>query len=86
MYPTYRAVAAFQGEKSAEITFTWAWEAEKTHLDLYQKAKQSVDNGKDPVLGSIHICEVCGYTVEGAVPEICPICNAKKERFRAFEK
>ena len=70
MYPAYKATANFQGEKAAELTFTWAWEAEKTHLDL----------------GPIHVCEVCGYTVEGQAPERCPICNATKDRFKTFDK
>jgi rubrerythrin len=84
MYPAYKATAAFQGEKAAEISFTWAWEAEKTHASLYQKAKQSVDCGKDPALSPIQICTVCGYTVEGLIPDKCPICNAKKELFKTF--
>ena len=86
MYPAYKATANFQGEKAAELTFTWAWEAEKTHLDLYKKAKVSVDEGKDMALGPIHVCEVCGYTVEGQAPERCPICNATKDRFKTFDK
>ena len=84
MYPSYKAVAAFQGEKAAEITFTWAWEAEKMHLSLYQKAKQSVNNGKDLALGPIQICTVCGYTSEGLIPDKCPICNAKNDKFKTF--
>jgi rubrerythrin len=84
MYPAYKAVAAFQQEKSAELSFTWALEAEKIHATLYQKAKESVDQGKDISLKPVHICSVCGYTVEGEAPERCPICNAKKDAFRAF--
>jgi rubrerythrin len=84
MYPVYKVVAAFQGEKAAEISFTWAWEAEKIHASLYQKAKQSVDSGKDPTLGPIQICTVCGYTTEGPIPDKCPLCNAKKELFKTF--
>lgn len=47
MYPAYIAVANLQGEKAAENSFHWALEAEKTHLNLYNKAKQAVDKGKD---------------------------------------
>lgn len=84
MYPAYKAVAEFQGEKGPEISFTWALEAEKIHAGLYQKAKQAVDGGEDVDLGPIRICEVCGYTVEGDAPERCPICKALKERFKSF--
>jgi rubrerythrin len=84
MYPAYKAVAAFQQEKSAEISFTWALEAEKIHVTLYKKAKETVDQGKDLSLGPVHVCTICGYTVEGEAPEICPICKAKKDAFRTF--
>jgi rubrerythrin len=85
MYPVYKAVAQFQGEKGAEVSFTWALEAEKIHANLYQKAKQTVDQGKDVNFGPIQICSVCGYTVEGDAPDICPICKTPREKFRAFE-
>jgi rubrerythrin len=84
MYPTYKAVAQFQGEKAAETTFTWALEAEKTHVSLYKKAKQAADKEKDVVLGPVQICSICGYTVEGDAPDKCPICSATKEKFKAF--
>jgi rubrerythrin len=84
MYPAYKAVAQFQGEKGAEVSFNWALEAEKIHANLYQKVKQAVDQGKDVNLGPIQICSVCGYTVEGDAPEKCPICGTTKEKFRDF--
>lgn len=84
MYPTYKTVAESQGEKSAEISFTSALEAEKIHVQLYRKAKQAIDQGKDVDLGPIQICGICGYTVEGDAPERCPICNAPKDRFKSF--
>jgi len=84
MYPAYKAVAQFQGERAAEISFTWALEAEKIHVGLYQKAKQTVGEGRDAALGAIQICTICGYTVEGETPERCPVCNARKESFKTF--
>lgn len=84
MYPAYTKVAESQGEKRAEISFTWAHEAEKVHANMYEAAKQTVDGGEDPDLGPIQICQVCGYTVEGDAPDRCPICKAPKERFKAF--
>ncbi|MCW4027226.1 MAG: rubrerythrin family protein [Candidatus Bathyarchaeota archaeon] len=85
MYPAYRAVAEFQGERAAETSFTWALEAEKIYASLYQKAKQAVDEGKDVDLGPIQICTVCGFTVEGEAPNRCPICKALRKRFKTFE-
>ena len=84
MYPAYKAVAASQGEKAAEISFSWALETEKVHLVLYKKAKEAVDKGKDVNISKVSICTVCGFTVEGDAPDRCPVCGAKKEMFKAF--
>lgn len=84
MYPVYRAIAQFQEEKGARRTFDWALQTEKVHAALYQEAKRAVGEGTDPEIADIHVCLVCGYTVEGDLPEKCPICNAKRERFQSF--
>ena len=84
MYPAFAAVAELQEEKSALRSMNYALEAEKIHAAMYQEARQSVQSGQDVKLGTVHICEVCGYTVEGEAPDRCPICNAPKEKFRAF--
>ncbi len=84
MYPVYRTVAQSQGEKAAETTFTWALEAEKMHLSLYRKAKDAVDKNTDVSIGPIQVCNTCGYTIEGDAPEVCPVCGASKDKFRAF--
>jgi rubrerythrin len=33
-----------------------------------------------------HVCTVCGYVADGVVPDVCPVCGAKKEQFVDFEK
>lgn len=68
-----------QKEYAAEISFKFAWEAEKTHLNLYHKAKEAAIKGKDVVLDIVGVCNVCGYTIEGELPEKCPVCKAKKD-------
>lgn len=84
MYPAYIAVAKMQNHEDALKSFTWALEAEKTHAELFRKAKQAVDSGKDVKLGTIQVCCVCGYTVEGEAPDKCPICGSSKKAFRSF--
>jgi len=79
MYPAYLTVAEHQEEKNARRTFDWALKAEMTHAELYTKAKESVDAGKDPELDVVQVCSVCGHTLEGEAPEICPVCNAKNK-------
>lgn len=85
MYPAYLEIAKMQKEYAAEISFRYAWEAEKTHAEFYRRAKGAVDAGSDLELGPVGVCEVCGHTIEGEVPDVCPICNAKKDRFRIFK-
>lgn len=84
MYPAYKAVADLQEEKSATRSINYALEAEKVHAGMYQKARQAVLAGKDAQVADLYICEVCGWTVEGEAPERCPICGAKREKFRKF--
>jgi len=84
MYPAYIKVAEMQEEKRAVASMQFAIEAEKTHSELYAKAKEAVDSGKDFEIEDVHVCEVCGYTVVNGALDACPICGAKKEKFRAF--
>ncbi len=84
MYPAYLEIAKLQQEKAAELSFTYAWEAEKTHAALFTRAKEAVDGGSDLELGTVHVCDVCGWTHEGDLPEECPICKAKRDRFTSF--
>jgi len=84
MYPAFKAVAELQNEKEALRSMDWALQAEKIHAGMYQKAKQAVEANKDIEIGKIQICEQCGYTVEGNVPDRCPICGATKDKFKSF--
>lgn len=85
MYPTYLETAKFQGERGAERSFNYALQAEQTHAALFQKAKNAIDSSQsDVVLGPIQICQVCGWTYEGEIPDRCPICGAARDKFRTF--
>ena len=84
MYPAFNTVAKLQEEKGAQRTTDWALQAEKIHASMYQKARQAVESSKDIKLGTVYICDSCGYTVEGEAPNRCPVCGATKEKFRKF--
>lgn len=84
MYPTYIQTAEMQGERSAARSFKWSYLTEIEHLKLFKKAKAALEKGRDVKLCTVQICEVCGYTLEGDAPDNCPICMAKKERFKAY--
>ena len=85
MYPVYKAAANFQGETQAERSFDWAWQAEKIHSDLYKAAKEAAESGQDYEIGTIQVCANCGHVIEGDAPDRCPICNAPKRRYIAFD-
>ena len=84
IYPSYDVIAKMQEEKGAQLAFYYALEAEKIHAELYQKARQAVENGNDMQIKEIYICPICGYTHVGIPPDRCPICGAPKEKFKEF--
>lgn len=84
MYPVFLETAHYQKEKGAERAFHFALEAEKIHARLFQDAQTKAKEGKDIEVGEIYVCPFCGYTETGNVPDVCPICGAKKETFRVF--
>jgi rubrerythrin len=81
MYPAYMAAAKEQDEKAAFATMDRALQAEKVHSKLYTRAKEN-EAKQDLDLATVFVCETCGYTIEGAVPDKCPICGGT--HFRKF--
>ena len=84
MYPAYLEVAKLQEERGAQRSFNYALEAEKIHARLYQTAREKAEANEDIQLATVHICSVCGHTVEGEAPDRCPVCGARKEMYKAF--
>lgn len=81
MYPAYIAVAEMQEEKAALQAMKYAIEAEKVHAELFTKAKEAVDQGKDLEAEVILLCPVCGFISLTGEEEICPVCSVKKSLF-----
>lgn len=82
MYPMFMDQAKRDAHNEALKSFFWANEAEITHGEFYGKALETLKQGKDLELKDLYICDVCGYTVEGTVPEKCITCGKGKEEFR----
>lgn len=85
MYPAFIAVADMQAEKGSIRSFQFALEAEKTHAALFTAAKEAVDAGKDYDEATVHVCDICGYTLVGELEDDCPVCKAKTTMFTTFE-
>jgi len=81
MYPPFLDQAKKDGNKKAEISFAYALAVEELHHGLYQKALASARDGKDLPKTTIHVCPVCGNTVEGEVPDKCPVCSVPGKKF-----
>ena len=81
MYPGFVATAEEEGMKAAEVSFKNALAVEGIHHGLYSKALEAVNTGKDLATTPIYVCPVCGNTVEGSVPDSCPICNVPGSKF-----
>lgn len=79
MYPQFIADAQAEGDKKAEATFKWAFEVEKTHRELFQKALAAL--GKETETYDYYVCPVCGHTHERQAPEKCPVCGVAGSRF-----
>jgi len=84
MYPAYVDVAKLQEEKTAIMFLNAALAAERVHAAIYRKAQEAVDKGADLDAEPLHVCSVCGFTMEGETPDKCPVCGAPKEKFVAF--
>ncbi|HSR36305.1 MAG TPA: rubrerythrin family protein [Desulfurivibrionaceae bacterium] len=83
MYPAMIEAAKAEGNKAAEMSFTFANAVEKTHAELYKKALAAMD--ALPAT-DYHVCEVCGHTHEGSTPpEKCPVCGANSKAFSKID-
>jgi rubrerythrin len=82
MYPQMIADAQAEGKAGALRSFNYANEVEKVHAALYKKALESLGSAGDT---DYYVCSVCGYTAEGAAPDECPVCKAKKQAFMKAE-
>jgi len=85
MYPEMIKDAENDSHARARSSFDMANQVEKIHGALYKKALEKVESGNDLEETKMFVCQVCGHTVEGEAPDICPICGARHEKFKEIE-
>ncbi len=73
--------AAKTDERGMESAFTQSAKVERIHLNL--KKKLDKKPGKKT---AYHVCGFCGFIMENAAPDTCPICTAPTTRFREIEE
>ena len=78
-YPQFIREAEEEKERAAALTFSQARDVEGGHAALYKHALSAMlrDETQD-----YYVCQVCGYVAQWEAPDQCPICNAKREKFR----
>jgi rubrerythrin len=82
MYPAFIKEAQAEGNTEAVTTFRNASNVERTHHELYSKALEALQAGKDLAAGSMYVCNDCGHTVQGKAPDECPVCGASRSKFK----
>jgi rubrerythrin len=82
MYPGMISEAGAENEDIAQISFMNANAVEQVHAKLYQKY---LDNLAGLAATDIYVCQVCGNTVEGEAPDVCPVCAAPKSKFKKID-
>ena len=80
-YPVLIKDAEDEGEDAAALAFSHARDAESYHAKLYERAIYHVIKAQ---VQAYHICQVCGYITEKAIPDACPVCGAPKEKFKTL--
>ena len=80
MYPPMLEQAQAEGHR-AKLMFGYAVKAEAVHAQLYKRALEAVEQGRDLAEVRFYLCPICGHIEFGAPPEDCPICGTAGTRF-----
>jgi rubrerythrin len=82
MYPDFIKDASAESANLAMISFNYAYQTEKKHKAMYEKALSALNDNKVNALPDLYmVCTTCGNTYEGEAPARCGISMTPKERF-----
>ena len=70
------------GDKASALHFTQSRDVEEIHAKLYKNALDDMTNER---VNEYHVCSVCGYVADGALPDRCPVCGVSKDKFILFK-
>ena len=77
-YPQFIKEAEEEQVSEAITSFSYSRDVEAGHAKLYKKALEHLLKGENT---DYYVCQICGYTSDGILPEECPICTASKDKF-----
>lgn len=79
IYPPMIKDAIDAGREDLAGSFSRAKDVEERHSQLYKDAMSALTTDRGL---AYHVCEVCGYVFDGDLPEQCPVCRAKRNKFK----
>lgn len=85
MYPTFIKQAESDGNQRAARSFKFAKPVEEIHHGLYEKALKALETREKLKDEPYFVCQVCGNTVAGEAPSVCPICGSPREKFKRVD-
>jgi rubrerythrin len=77
-YDRFLGLAYKLGERSTAWHFTQSRDVEEGHSKLYKNALSDMLSDR---VTTYYVCSVCGYVSDGVLPDECPVCGAKREKF-----
>jgi rubrerythrin len=81
MYPEFIQDAQADTMKRALASFRYAFEVEKVHEELYQKALAALETQQPLQEVDYYVCPICGFTHEGPLDGLCPVCKTPATKF-----
>jgi rubrerythrin len=81
-YDQFIKTATELDDNAALTVFSQSRDVEEIHAKLYKEAMNHLMEEKET---TYWVCTVCGYVSDGSLPEVCPVCQAKKDKFVEFK-
>ncbi|MBW2560976.1 MAG: rubrerythrin family protein [Deltaproteobacteria bacterium] len=81
-YGEFVKTAEEAGDRASALYFSQSKDVEDVHAKLYKEAMDDLLKERQT---TYYVCTVCGYVSDGVLPDQCPICGVKKEKFEGFE-
>jgi rubrerythrin len=85
LYPVLIDIAKEERNDRAERTFDWANKVEKVHYTYFEAAFKDLKEGKKSADATYYVCQICGNTIKGEIPEKCLVCGAGGKAFKKAE-
>ena len=79
MYPPYIETASKEKNAKALRSFEYANEVEQVHHKYFEAALKALNAGTKLKEEPYYVCQVCGNTVTGTPPDVCPICGSSHQ-------